>query len=260
MQCSRCGQESAETAQFCAACGQSLLQSGAVAAAAEPGRAYGVPPLDLSGGPGATPAGGPPQAFAAPCRVCGMLVSSQTDRCPRCGTPVGMIVNSNDPTATAYLPASGAPAGIALQGANTSGEHGEVPPELQGGWNWGAAFVTFFWSITHRVWWYVGLQFALFFWGLFIGIVGNLNKDLVPFILGNNLVTFALWIGFRIYFGTRGNAIAWQYRRFENPYHCLYVQDAWKPWGIVLFVLAMLFLLCIIAFTVFVAVIALGMK
>ncbi len=196
---------------------------------APPGYATASPyPAALQASP---PAYGPPTAFVTPCRVCGASVSSQSYSCPRCGTPAGMIVNPNDPTANTYLPAS-APGYTPT--VNSSGQRKTASGELQQGWNWGAAFVTYCWAIAHGVWWYVILITSLFLCELALVTIqiASAGVDLsVPIGLGA-LLYGILFVVFRIYFGTKGTQLAWQYRRFDNSIQCLDVQQKWKPCGI----------------------------
>lgn len=93
-------------------------------------------------------------------------------------------------------------------GENSSGMHGSVPPEIVGGWNWGAFFLTWIWSIGNSVW--IGL----------IALIGG------PVTL---IIAIAL--------GIKGNEWAWQNRRFESVEHFKEVQRKWAIWGIIIVVI-----------------------
>jgi len=91
---------------------------------------------------------------------------------------------------------------------NTSGmgSMAVVPYELRSGWNWGAFFLTFFWSISNQVW---------------IGLL-----CLVPY-LG--------WV-MCIIMGIKGNEWAWMYRRWDSIQHFRDTQRVWANWSLWVFV------------------------
>lgn len=98
-------------------------------------------------------------------------------------------------------------------GANTSGMQGDVPVELQGGWNWGAFGLTFFWLLTHKmVGWAIGF-----------------------FVL--NFVCGLLALPISIYMGIAGNKLAWQNRQWSSVEDCKACQKTWANWAIPLFIL-----------------------
>lgn len=90
-------------------------------------------------------------------------------------------------------------------GENSSGMHGSVPPEIQGGWNWGGCLLGWIWGIGHSVW---------------IALLGLI----VP------------WPIMEIILGIKGNEWAWQNRRFESVEHFREVQRKWTIWGIIIFI------------------------
>jgi hypothetical protein len=192
--------------------------------------------------------------------VCGNLLPINSRLCLRCGTPIGMIVNAGDPTANSYIPVAmpvpvGSPIGSPNDSSNNrsngrqphvkipnnSGQRGEVPVELQSGWNWGAAFVTFLWAVKHRVYWYVIVQPLMI--GLLVALLyasgSNNNKTVDYMALGYMVLYLLVNIVFRIYFGVRGSRLAWRNRTFDSLYHCIAVQEAWQPAGIVCGILAL---------------------
>jgi hypothetical protein len=83
---------------------------------------------------------------------------------------------------------------------------GDVPAELQGGFNAGAFFLTWIWGLNHRAYWTL--------WVLLIGLIpcGGLI--------------------FAIYCGIKGNEAAWRSGRFSSPQECLACQRIWMWWGI----------------------------
>lgn len=109
---------------------------------------------------------------------------------------------------------------------NTSGRGSGayVPSELKR-WNWGAFFLTWIWGLGNRV--YLSL-----FW--FVPIIGWF---LVPFLLG-----------------AKGNAWAWEHKRWENVQHFQKVQHYWALAGIVFF----LFLIISISVLIIIGIFWLG--
>ncbi len=199
--------------------------------------------------------GGAQPIYGAACRVCGNSLVAGMTQCSRCGAPVGMIVNANDPTANSYLPvgmpaASSAPmapySAAMLQAApNNSGQGGPVPVEVPTGWNWGAAFATYFWAAAHQVWWYVAMQSVLILVILTLWIGAMATSDaMLSGITGLLLILYcAIWTICRVSFGLHGNRMAWRKRRFDNLYQFVDVQEAWKPIGILM---ALVVLLCVL--------------
>ena len=90
---------------------------------------------------------------------------------------------------------------------NTSGQgkNAIIPPEIKG-WNWGAFFLNFFWSIGNRV--YIGL----------LAIIPCINIIIL------------------IILGIYGNKWAWQNRKWDSIEHFRTVQKSWAKWGLVCFI------------------------
>ncbi len=99
----------------------------------------------------------------------------------------------------------------------------EIPKEIQK-WNWGAAGFGFIWGAYHKT---------------ALGIFTTL-----PII---NVI-------FMIILGFKGNKWAWQRNKWKGTQHFMTAQKKWKPWGIVFFVLLIVFdvLLLVYANSVFV--------
>ena len=238
MICSKCGQTNVDNVQFCTTCGQALVATAVPNPLATNLQQPPQPPMPMA----TMPLYGAPGAAMSQCRVCGTVLPPNTYHCSRCGTPVGTVVNPNDPTASSYYPVAGV-----QQFENTSGQKGSVPPELQGGWNWGAAFLSLFWAIAHRVWWIVGIQVAQV--ALNVAAQSTSNS---PIVLVIALLNFMAGIALFIYIGIRGNRLAWQNRRFDSIEHCKSVQRRWGKWvlGLFLFYLALIIIAVVIGFLV----------
>lgn len=103
---------------------------------------------------------------------------------------------------------------------NTSGQGAAavVPEEIKG-WNWAAFLMGPFWAIGHSVW--IGLLCFV------VGIIMN------------------------IILGIKGGEWAWQNRKFDSVEHYNQVQKVWLKWGIVLWILGVIF--WILYFAVFAA-------
>ena len=88
---------------------------------------------------------------------------------------------------------------------NTSGQGAAsvVPDEIKG-WNWGAFFLNWIWSIGNNVW--IGLL------ALILGIIMS------------------------IILGIKGSEWAWQNRRWESVEQFKTVQHTWAVWGVVIFI------------------------
>jgi uncharacterized OB-fold protein len=293
MFCSECGQANADAARFCTGCGTALTQrveqtektevAVATQQTTETPHLYGVvqgavspfqvtpteiPPYNsvpsaplidsppfAPTSPAAPPTGysAAPPIYGAMCRVCGTALVPNMAQCPRCSTPIGMIVNANDPTANSYVPV-----GIPVQNVpygmgqpqitpNNSGQGGSAPADLPGGWNWGASFVTYFWAAAHRVWWYVALQTVLIVILLTLLIASTATSNtVIAALLGlAGILYAAIWSICRVSFGIHGNRIAWRKRHFDHIYQFVDVQEAWKPVGIVMALIAFMCLLAI---------------
>lgn len=199
---------------------------------------YGAAPQPPAYGPPVAPYGAQPVVQAVNCRVCGNPMTNRDYQCPRCGTPVGTIANSNDATVMSYVPL----AGYNRQVENTSGTHGDVPYELRGGWNWGSAFLTLFWAISHKVWWVVAVVLVQ------AAISGTISatgpSDVGTVISGISLIVGLVMF---VFMGIKGNSLAWQNRRFDGVEHCRSVQRRWAWWVLGIFVAYMVLILLLIA-------------
>jgi hypothetical protein len=103
------------------------------------------------------------------------------------------------------------------QSLNNSGQGrlAVLPVELSG-WNWGAFFLSWIWGIGNNTW----IAFLTF----------------VPIV--NFIMIFVL--------GAKGNEWAWQNKRWNSLEHFKRVQKLWGIWGLILFLISVLFMFFII--------------
>ncbi len=109
-----------------------------------------------------------------------------------------------------------APTGVSMPAPAGSST---LPAELKG-WNWGAFFLSWIWGIGHRVW----ITLIVLVLG-FIPVVGGIAALVMAVILG-----------------LKGNEWAWQNRHFESVEQFKKVQKAWAIWGLVIFILGLVFM------------------
>ena len=121
---------------------------------------------------------------------------------------------NEEKTVTEPMPAP-APTGV----VTTSIDKKELPAELKG-WNWGAFFLSWIWGIGNRVW----ISLVVLVLG-FIPVVGGIGALIMAVVLG-----------------LKGNEWAWQNREFESVEQFKKVQKAWAIWGLVVFVLGLIFM------------------
>jgi hypothetical protein len=189
----------------------------------QPPQPYNAPP-----GYGAPqPYGAPPTYSPAPaalqCRVCGAALTPQDYQCPRCSTPVGTVVNPNDPTASSFFPV-----GPSAELINNSGQKsGMVPPPICNyKWHWGAFGANWIWCFAHGL---IGWGVALMF------------LHLIPL--------FALIAS--VYLGSVGHQQAWRNRRYASVDQYIRTERVWTIWGVIGFciylLIFVLYLLLVIA-------------
>ncbi len=93
------------------------------------------------------------------------------------------------------------------------GKDSIIPPEIKG-WNWGAFGVTLIWGIYYGAW--------MVLWGFLLGLIPLVG---------------ILW---KVYVGMKGNEWAWRKNKWQSVEQFMAVQNKWKPWGIVFFILGIL--------------------
>lgn len=106
------------------------------------------------------------------------------------------------------------------QGAGTP-----VPPELRG-WSWAGFLMNGFWAIPHRVWTGIVLCLLLPCVGKGVEVFTGLE---VYHTAGHVLQLIGA-----IVLGIKGNAWAWQNRRWESVQQFRDTQRVWVIWGLVL--------------------------
>ena len=123
--------------------------------------------------------------------------------------------------------------GVGYTSENTSGMQGEVPAEIRGGWNWGAAVIPVFWLWNHQMkgpaWGLFGLNLA----GRAVSRTGD-TAAAVAVISG---IIGLIQIGVFFYLGFTGNKLGWQHRRFDSVEDFRDCQRKWMYWGLSLFLL-----------------------
>lgn len=120
---------------------------------------------------------------------------------------------------------TGGTGGPMMGGPNTSGQGAAavVPPEVaNAGFNWGAGFVTFFWSIAHSAW--LGMAIIAF----------SIMQRAIP------VVGLLLMLGFQVFMGMKGNELGWRNRKWDDVAHFQRTQKVWAIWGKILFGLTIL--------------------
>jgi hypothetical protein len=245
MYCGYCGKENADDADVCQYCSRALRplnpnaevtyenQESSTLVGAQPPLYTPAPPVSSSG------------AGVSICQVCGYIMAPNDLVCKRCNTPRGMRVDPNSPTPGAYT------AGIGGGFINTSGEHGEVPPEIRGGWNWGAFFFNWIWGLNHKT--YITLISLVL---SSISFTVNRAQQIYPGIAGQSVLSSIIGIvnfSLSIWYGVKGNEWAWRNRHFDSVDQFRRVQRAWFYWGLGFFIF---FILLIILGVVLFAMIA----
>jgi hypothetical protein len=99
--------------------------------------------------------------------------------------------------------------GVPYDERSGKGDASVIPPEING-WNWGAAFLGFYWGLCYRVW----IMFVSF----------------VPIIGG-------FWW---IVMGVKGNEWAWRKSKWLSVEHFKKTQRKWTPWAIAILVIGIL--------------------
>ena len=113
---------------------------------------------------------------------------------------------------------------------NTSGEQGDVPPEIARlRWHWGAFFFPIFWSKKHGM-----TTVAAILGGCLIAlrVARNVSVAINPAIFPFLIVIYAVsYLGIAIYFGLTGHKHGWRNRRFNDVQDYLSCQTKWMWWG-----------------------------
>jgi hypothetical protein len=141
------------------------------------------------------------------CTNCGQLNDKDAAFCITCGKPL-----HDDKTRYQTEDEKGK-----LQSSNNSGQGklAALPFQLSG-WNCGAFFLSWIWGIGNNTW---------------IALL-----TFIPFV--NLVMIFVL--------GAKGNEWAWQNKKWNSLEHFKKVQKLWAIWGLVLFLVSILFIFFII--------------
>ena len=153
------------------------------------------------------------------CPTCGYAMTAFDTHCPRCanfhGQPPTVLPRAPAPSPVVPPPYQPLPPPAVIPGQYPTA-YGvylppECPPELRR-WNWGAFSITLFWTAAMNQW----LYFAL----CFVPIV----NWVIPWLVAIN-----------------GNEYAWKSRPWKSIEQFQATQKVWNIWGIVLFILNIVF-------------------
>ena len=141
------------------------------------------------------------------CTNCGQLNDDDAVYCVSCGKQVEDDLKKYNSEADSRE----------LKSLNNSGQGktAALPIELSG-WNWGAFFLSWIWGIGNNTW---------------IALL-----TFIPVL--NFIMIFVL--------GAKGNEWAWQNKRWNSFEHFIKVQKLWAIWGLVLFLVSILFMFFVI--------------
>lgn len=151
---------------------------------------------------------------------------------PQPGTPASPIGQSQPPS-----PGFGPISGYPRQQPYYS--YDQVPPELQGKFNWGAFLLTWIWGLNHKA--YITLlSLALVIVQWVFGILtspgtslsGGMNSIASPASNAVGVLFSLTGLGLSIYYGIKGYEWAWKSGRFATPDECRRCQAIWGWWGL----------------------------
>lgn len=159
------------------------------------------------------------------CRLCGQWVPGGKRACLACGTPIGLIANPNDASASTYLPARLAYPfpGDAIDAGNRSTT---LPPEIAARrWHWGAFGLTTLWLFLHRLYLWGTLSLILGGIATWVLISGMTTIRQHPAILlsfvGTTLALSALM-------SIHGYSLAWEQAKQQEPLTLLKQESRWR--------------------------------
>ncbi len=102
-----------------------------------------------------------------------------------------------------------------LQNTSGQGSTSVVPEEIKG-WNWGAFFLNWIWSIGNQT--YIGLLSLIPYAGVIMAII----------------------------LGVKGNDWAWQNRKWESIEQFKEVQKKWTMWGFIILAIYIILLVAVV--------------
>ena len=157
------------------------------------------------------------------CRVCGLTYGPRA-ACPRCAVPTGTVANPNDATCTTYLHV-----GYSYPTPSMNDSESVVNAlDPNAGWDWGAAILTVFWAVAHRVWWVIGAFLGILILpGLMIA-GGSGESDFGSYVSAGLTIFLIPYAVLGLSLGMRGNALAWKRRRFDSVEQFRAVQRKWR--------------------------------
>lgn len=116
---------------------------------------------------------------------------------------------------------------------------GEVPPELQVGFNWGAFFLTWIWGLNHKAYLtLISLGLSIVGTGINFAMRPAVTPGASPMAAGAAGGGAISWVfniaqlGLMVWFGLMGNRWAWQSGRFSTVEQCKRTQAVWGWWGL----------------------------
>jgi len=148
------------------------------------------------------------------------------------GYPAGAATSgaATSGAATSWPPAAGGPA-YGGGPRNTSGEGGEVPPEVARlSWNWGAFFFPVMWCRKHGLTAEANILRYSFLAIVVLRIATHGSVPTAFLILG--IIYGVAYSGARTYFALKGHQMGWRSRHFPGGLQDYFqVQKAWMWWG-----------------------------
>ena len=233
--CSHCGTRNEPDAYMCDRCGERVYR----------------PNIDQSPPLGLVACGkcnAPNEAHAFYCADCGHSMESAVRISPEVAASSSRVAGPNPPSPPSpssslrkpepraevssrepIRPAQGLPDSTGASTENGSGVRGAKLPESLKGFNWAAFLATPIWSLFNRVW--IGLVAS-------VGLAGVLYIFRVPVVFA-----FLLQFPLSIYFGLKGNELAWQSKKWSSTTQFARMQRTWLIIVIVLTVLLSMLIL-----------------
>jgi len=163
-------------------------------------------------------------------------MEASASKCPKCGTNLNWSADAGPfcPSCGWKEAAPPSQSGLVAPAAVIASE----PPE---GFNWGAFFVPFWWSIGMRLWTWAIVLFVVPLVGTIVGIALYSHGPGRGGVLGALILPvtgplFYLCAG--IYLGAVGNRMAWKSRPFSSVAEFRATQRVWAMLGAILFILA----------------------
>lgn len=214
--CSNCGMMNPQNAPQCAGCKRPLI-------------VVPIPTNSMLG------------AFQATiCQVCGTSLQF-VSICPRCQTPIGMVMDMADPTVTNLITVY-----RSLHRDEATDLNQPLSKETATTWNMGAAILTPFWAVSHGKWWYIPASLASWVAMISFWVYTQNHPEWTSGSLLSELfclAAFIIWGCWHLFFGLRGNVMAWHSRRYPDEYSLIQSQQSWRGTSAVVMKVGSVFLL-----------------